>query len=206
MPKPSGVYVEKTFTYPCASTAFCLEILEKIDEELSLEADLRVDFKLNKLVFRVMGLEPNVQMAMVKLREFLALYASPRLNPRRGVKAEVLAKQLKKTIPLDVLAIVVRKVLGVPAEAKGHVIYADTDFDALLSMAKKVAEAQQRVEKLGLSSSLKKLLIAAVALYNVDYREVLEVLQQTQMLGDKNELKAPWHKVLEEIESFFEEL
>lgn len=204
MPKPSGVYIEKTYTYPCPNTSICLEILQKIDEELSLEADLYAEFKLNKLVFKIMGLEPNVQSAMAKLREFLTLYTLSKVSPRRGIEADVIAKHIKRTIPLDVLAVVVRKSLGVSAEVRGSTIYVDTDLETLLNIARKVAESYQRIESMSLPSSLKKLLTAAEAVYNVDYREVLEILRNAQLINEDNELKIPWVQALAELENLLE--
>lgn len=204
MPKPSGVYVEKTYTYPCPSTSICLEILQKIDEELSLEADLYAEFKLNKLVFRLMGLEPNVQSALVKLREFLTLYASSKASPRRGIEANVIAKYVKKAVPLDVLAVVIRRILGTSAEVKGSAIYSDADLETLLNIARKVAESYQRIESMSIPSSLKKLLVAAEAIYNVDHREVLEILRNAQLIDEDNELKVPWIQALTELEDLLE--
>lgn len=205
MPKPKGVYVVKTLTYSCPNMSLCLEILEKVDEELSLEADLHAELKLDKLVFRIVGLEPNVQSAMARLREFLEVYASPKADPRKGVRADVIARYVKKSLPLDVLAVVVKKSLGVSAEFRGSTVYADVDLDTLLTVAKKVAEIHQRVEHANLSTGLKKLVVATMAIYNIDYNRVLEVLRDMQYLGENNELKAPWTRVLDEIEKFFEE-
>ncbi|MEM1644547.1 MAG: DUF2067 family protein [Ignisphaera sp.] len=204
MPKPSGIYIEKTFTYLCPNTSICLEILQKIDEELSLDADLYAEFKLNKLVFKIMGLEPNVQSAMAKLREFLALYTSSKASPRRGIDANVIAKHIKRTIPLDVLAVVVKKNLGVSAEVRGSTIYVDTDLETLLDIARKVAESYQRIESMSLPSSLKKLLTAAEAIYNVDYREVLDLLRDAQLVSEDNELKIPWIQAITELENLLE--
>lgn len=204
MSKPSGIYVQKTFTYNCMNIATCLEILEKIDEELSLEADLHVELKLNKLFFKVVGLEPNVQSTINKLREFLSTYALPKSDPRKGVRADVLAKYVRRTIPLDVLAIVIKKTLGVPAEVRNQNIYADIDLDTLMTIAKKVVEAQQKVESMSYSSSLKKLITATIAIYGIDVSEVLEILNSMQYINEKNELIIPWTQALEELGDMFE--
>lgn len=199
--KHSGVYVEKTFTFPCPSVDLCLEILQKIDEELSLEANIFAELKLNKLVFKVIGLEPNVQSAMFKLKEFLSTYVLLKADPRHGIDVNTIAKYLKKTIPLDVLAIAIEKSLGVLVTIRGSMIYADTDLDTFLSIARKVAEAQKKIEQMALPNNVKKLLVAAIAIYNIDYFEVLETLRKAQLINDNHELKKPWQQVLDELDS-----
>lgn len=205
MPKPSGIYVQKTFTFNCPNTSLCLEILEKVNEELSLKADVYVEFKMNKLVFRFIGLEPNVQEAMNKVREFLSIYSLNRVEPRRGISMDVISKHINKTIPLEVLAVVIRKTLSVSVDVKNNYIYANTDLDTLLTIAKKVAESQQKVEKMQVPSSLKKLLIAAMAIHNVSHVDVIEALQRMQYLNEKNELTVPWVKALDDIEELLKE-
>lgn len=205
MPKHSGVYVEKTLTFICPNTDLCLEILQKIEEELSLEADIYAELKFNKLVFTVIGLEPNVQSAIIKLREFLALYALRKADPKHGIDSNTITKYLKRTIPLDVLAIVIRENLGIPAEVRGSIIYADTDLDSFLSVAKKVAEAHKKVEQIPLPSNLKKLLIAAMATYNLDHREIMDILRNAQLINEYNELKKPWPQILEELENLLDQ-
>jgi hypothetical protein len=198
-PKPSGVYVERTLTFSCPSVDLCLEILQKIDEELVLEADIHAELKLSKLVFKVIGLEPSVQSAMFKLKEFLALYILQKVNPRHGIDTNTLAKYLKKTVPLDVVAVVIRKSIGVSADVRGSMIYADTDLEILLGIARKVAEAQKRVEQMQLPSNVKKLLVAAMAIYNVDHREILETLRSTKLIDENYDLKKPWSQILDEL-------
>ena len=200
MPGNEGVYVQRTLTYSCPSTDVCLEILEKVDEELSLEAELHAEFRNGKLVFKVLGLEPNVQAALTKLRNFIAAYLSPKTDPRRGVSADIIAKHIRRAVPLDVLAVVVEKTLGVKAEVRGPNIYADTDLDTLLTIAKKLSEAQQKVSQLQLPNTLKKLLMAAMTVYNVSHAEVLEGLKNAGYLNDKNELRIPWTEAVNTLE------
>lgn len=199
MSRHSDIYIHRTFTYNCINTEQCLEILEKIDE-LSLEVDMHVEFKPNKLVFKLIGLEPNVQSAMAKIRNFLSLYNSSKIDPRKGISSDIIAKHIKKTIPLDVLVIVIRKTLGIYAEVRGINIYVDTDLDTVLTISKKIAEAQQKIEQLPLANALKKLLVAAMAIYNISHIEILEILHNMQYLNEENELIAPWTNVLEELD------
>lgn len=200
MPKSSGTYIERSFSYNCDNISKCLDILEKLDEELSLEADLQVEMKSNKLIFRIIGLEPNVISAIAKIRDFLSTYGSPKHDPRRGISSEVIAKHIKKTVPLDVLAHILENDLEIDVEVKGSVIYADTDLDTIVTVARKIAEIQQKIEPMPYSSSLKKLLIAAIAIYNTNHVEILETLQNLGCINEKNELTIPWIKALEELE------
>lgn len=204
MPKPSNVYVQKTLTYNCINISLCLEILEKVDEELSLKTDLHAELKANKLIFRVIGLESDVQTAINDLKEFLALYTLQKTDPRKGIRADILAKYVGRSIPLDVLAIVIKKMLAIPVEVRGATIYANTDLDTVVTIAKKIAEVQQKVEPMPYPNSLKKLLMAAIAIYNVSHVEILEALHNMKYLNEKNELTAPWVQALEDLDNIFE--
>lgn len=205
MPKLDNVYTERKFSYNCENTSKCLEILEKIEEELSLEAEIQVEMRSNKLIFKVIGLEPNVISAVNKIKDFLSLYNSPKLNPRRGIPSEIIAKQIKKTIPLDILVHVLKKSLNIDASIRGSLIYADTDLDTVITIAKKISEIQQKIEPMSFSNSLKKLLIAAITIYNVSHVEILEVLQNLGYLNEKNELTVPWIQALEELSQILSE-
>ncbi|MEM0371699.1 MAG: DUF2067 family protein [Ignisphaera sp.] len=203
MPKPNSSYIERSFSYSCNSVSQCLEILEKIDEELSLEADLQIEMRSNKLIIKVIGLEPNVVSAITKIRDFLSMYGSPKHDPRRGISSEIIVRYTKRMIPLDVLAYVLKKEFDIDAEVNGSLIYADTDLDTVITVAKKVAEVQQKIESMSYSSSLKKLLIAAVAIYNTSHVEIIEALQSLGYLNEKNELRIPWLQALEELDDIF---
>jgi len=201
MSKAKDIYIERIYTYPCPNVDFCLNILEKIDEELSLESDIHVEFKNNKLIFRVIGLEPNVISSINKIRNYISSLQLVRsLNPSRGISNENIVKLIKRTIPLDVLGEVIKRDLGAHVKIDKGVIYADVDLDTLLSYAERVARAMDKVSALGLSHSLKKLLIAAIALYDSNPMEIIKILQDNNLINESQELVVPWTKALDILE------
>ncbi|MEL9939745.1 MAG: DUF2067 family protein [Ignisphaera sp.] len=196
-----GVFIERTFSYSCPSRTLCLELLEKIDEELSLEAELFAELKHDKIVFRVVGLEPYVESAIKKIREYISQFMMIKsINPRNGVSAEQLAKLVRRTIPLDVLAEVLRRQGVRNIILRGSIIYADTDLETIEMFAQHIAKAFDRVSNAGYSYNLKKLIVAAVALYNIGESEVLDMLSEINAIDDKLELKVPWQEALKYIE------
>ncbi|ADM27865.1 hypothetical protein Igag_1051 [Ignisphaera aggregans DSM 17230] len=201
MSKAKDIYVERIYTYSCPNVDFCLNILEKIDEELSLESDIHVEFKNNKLIFRVIGLEPNVISSINKIRNYISSLQLVRsLNPGRGISSDDIAKLIRKTIPLDVLGEVIKRDLGAHVKIDKGVIYVDIDLDTLLSYAERVSRAMDKVSGLSFSYSLKKLFIATIALYDSNPMEVLKILQDNNLLNENLELVVPWTKALDILE------
>ncbi|MEM0026411.1 MAG: DUF2067 family protein [Ignisphaera sp.] len=197
----SGVFIERTFSYSCPSRSLCLEILEKIDEELSLEAELFAELKHDKIVFRVVGLEPSVESAIKRIREYISQFIMIKsVNPKNGISAEQLAKLVHRTIPLDVLAEVLRRQGIQNVILKGSIIYADTDLETIEMYAQHIAKAFDKVSNAKYSYNLKKLIVAAIALYNVGTSEVLDLLSETNAVDEKLELKVPWQEALKYIE------
>ncbi len=201
MSKAKNIYVERIYTYSCPNTDFCLNILEKIDEELSLESNVYVEFKNNKLIFRVVGLEPNVISSINKIRNYISSLQFMRsLNPSKGISGDDIAKLIGKTIPLDVLGEVIKRDLGVRVKIDKGIIYADIDLDTLLSYAERISRAMDKASSLSFSYSLKKLIITAIALYNSNPMEILKILQDNNLLNENLELVVPWTKALDVLE------
>ncbi len=199
--KAKDVYVERIYTYSCPNIDFCLNIIEKINEELSLESDIHVEFKNNKLIFRVIGLEPNVVSSINKIRNYISSLQFVRsLNPGKGIRGDDIAKLVKKTVPLDVLGEVIRRELGAYVKIDRGTMYTDIDLDTLVSYAERVSRAMDKVSSLSFSYSLKKLFIATIALYDSNPMEILKILQENNLLNENLELVVPWIKALDVIE------
>lgn len=204
--KSRNVYVERTFSYNCLNTAICLDLLEKIDEELSLETELVAEFRQNKLIFRVIGLEPHVQSSINRIREYIEFYMNVRrLNPRKGVKAEDLAKIIKKSIPIDVLVEVLRYSLKVSPREHMATLYVDLDLDTVIEYAKHVAVVMERIPHDRYSHSLRKLLIAASSLINVHVDELVNLLRDRNIVSEDLELRMPWQEALKIVMDYFSE-
>ncbi len=197
----SKVFIERTFSYTCTSRNLCIELLEKIDEDLSLDVELFAEFKHNKLIFRVIGFEPAVESAMKRIRDYINQFLMLKtLNPKNGISAEQLAKVIRKTIPLDVLAEVLKRQGIANVTLRGAMIYADTDLETIQMYAQRIAKAMEKVSNMRYSHNLKKLIITAITLYNVDVHEILDVLSENNVISDEMELKVPWQEALNYIE------
>jgi hypothetical protein len=200
------VFIERVFTYPCPSKSFCVELLEKLDEELSLEAELYAELKHDKIVFRVIGLEPAVETSITRIRNFIMQYVQlSTLNPKRGISADQLTKMIRRSIPLNVLAEVLKRQGVAGVEVKNNVIYANIDIDTLKSYAELVANALEKASNLKVSQSLKHVIVAAIALFNISVQEIFEKLQLCGALNEEGELAVPWQKALDCIEELSEE-
>lgn len=197
MAASKNIYIERIFTYSCSNPTLCIELLEKIDEELSLEAELIAEFKHNKLVFRVVGLEPKVQSSINRIREYIESYMNrARLNPQKGIKADDLAKIVRRAVPIDVLAEVLRYSLNANPKISSSMLYVDLDLDTIVEYAKHVALSMERVSHIRYPHSLKKLLIASSTLLNISIDEVLSLLKDKNILSENLELKIPWQEAL----------
>ncbi len=206
MSNNKNIYVERIFSYSCPNTSVCLDLLEKIDEELSLEAEIIAEFKHNKLIFRVIGLEPKVQSSINKIREYIETYMNiKRLNPQKGVRADDLAKILKKTIPIDVLAEVLRYALNVNPRVYSSTLYVDLDLDTVIEYAKHIVAVMEKVSHGHYPFNLRKLLIASSSLFNTHIDELINVLKDKNIISENLELKVPWQEALKTVIEHFSE-
>ncbi|MCS7110763.1 MAG: DUF2067 domain-containing protein [Ignisphaera sp.] len=206
MPGGKSIYIERIFSYNCPNPTVCLDLLEKIDEELSLETELIAEFKHNKLVFKVIGLEPNVQSSINKIREYIESYMNTkRLNPRKGIRADDLAKILRKTVPIDVLAEVLRYSLKVDPREYMATLYVDLDLDTVIEYAKHVAAAMEKLPHGRYPYSLRKLLVAASSLLSVHIDELVTLLKDKSIISEELELKMPWQEALKILMQQFSE-
>jgi len=201
-----NIYTERIFTYSCLNPTQCIDLLEKIDEELSLEVELVAEFKHNKLVFRVIGLEPKVQSAINKIKEYIGSYMNTkRINPQNGIKSDDLAKIIRKTIPIDVLSEVLRYTLGVNPRVQSSTLYVDLDLDTVIEYAKHVALIMERFSHDPYPHSLKKLLITSSVLFNVSVNELIDLLKNKNIVSEELELKIPWQEALRILVEHFNE-
>uniref|UniRef100_A0A7J3Z598 DUF2067 domain-containing protein n=1 Tax=Ignisphaera aggregans TaxID=334771 RepID=A0A7J3Z598_9CREN len=193
-----GVFVERSFTYSCPSKNFCVELLEKLDEELALEAELYAELKQDKIVFRVFGLEPSVEATITKIKNYIVHFTKIRtLSPKQGLTAEQLAKFVHKAIPLDVLAEVLKRRGVTGVVIRRNTIYADTDLETVQAYAQLVAKVIDKTANLKYSHNLKKAIIAAIVLYNISIPEAIETLRECNVLNESEELAVPWQSALD---------
>uniref|UniRef100_A0A7C4BE54 DUF2067 domain-containing protein n=1 Tax=Ignisphaera aggregans TaxID=334771 RepID=A0A7C4BE54_9CREN len=193
-----GVFVERSFTYSCPSKNFCVELLEKLDEELALEAELYAELKQDKIVFKVFGLEPSVEATITKIKNYIAHFTKIRtLSPKQGLTAEQLAKFVHKAIPLDVLAEVLKRQGVTGVAIRKNTIYADTDLETVQAYAQLIAKVIDKTANLKYSHNLKKAIIAAIVLYNISIPEALETLRECNVLNESEELAVPWQSALD---------
>lgn len=199
------VIIERKLTYSCdpEHKSVCLELLEKIDEELSLEAELVAELRGDKLMLRVVGLEHAVESSISKIRNYVQeLLRIRALDPRRGVTAEAITKYVGKAIPLDVLAEVIKYGAGATPRLQGSVIYVDADLETVIRYAKLVAKSMDMVPQTRYSHALKKLLMAALALFETSINEVVAILEGEGLLRD-TELTIPWQDALRTVYEHF---
>ncbi len=179
--------VEKIIHVPCESQEICTELLEKVDEELSSQATIIAEVRGGKIRFRIIGFEPDVQRTVIKLREIISLFMKSRSSPKYGVKADELAKLARRTVPLELLAIVLR-LNGINTEVKGNTIYADTDMDTLVQYARELGEAIERVSKLSLPYTTRRFVAACSVLTGLEPHQVARKALELGILNEDGEL------------------
>ncbi len=195
-------FVEKIVHIDCGSQNECAEILERVDEELSASAEVVAEVRGGKIRFRIIGFEPDVQRTAIRLRELIQLIRKSRSSPRYGVKPEELAKLAKRSVPLDLLSIVLR-MNGIRAEVRGSMIYADTDMDTLISYAKELGEAIEKASKLPLPYTTRKFVAACSVLTGLEPHQVVRVAEEHGLLGEEGELRTGLE---EAVRRFVEEI
>lgn len=200
-------FVEKVISVDCGKEETCLELLEKVDEELGGVATVFAEMKGSKILFRIVGFEPEVQRTALKLREILTLFARRRASPKYGVTAEEIAKMVRKSVPLDVVAKILR-LEGIHAEVRNNVLYADTDMDTVLEVARSVGELLEEVSKMPLEHSTRKFVLCVSAATGLKPSDVVRKAMAMGLIEDK-ELRMPWDRAVEEflesLETFGEE-
>jgi len=190
--------VERLVQIDCGSPDTCLALLEKIEEELSSHATVFGELRGSKLRIRIIGFETEVQRTLLNLRELVDLFRKRMASPRYGVRAEDLAKMARKSVPLDVLAAILR-VQGIAAEVRGSMIYADTDMDTLIAAAKDLGEAMDRVANAPLSYTARKFLAAVIALTKMSPSQAMRKAIELGIINDSGELTAPLEQCIRDF-------
>ncbi len=191
--------VEKVLHIDCGKPDFCIELIEKVDEELSTQATVYAEMRGSKVVFRVIGFEPDVQRAVIKLRELINMIRRRHsAKPRAGITAEELAKFARKSVPLDVLAKIL-KTQGIYAEARGSIIYADIDLDSLIAAAQSLGEALDKLNNMPLGHSLKKLVAAMMVITGLNPIQILRRAQEIGVVNEFGELVENWDSALDKL-------
>jgi len=191
--------VEKVLHVECGKPDLCIELIERVDEELSAQATVYAEMRGSKILFRIVGFEPNVQRTVIKLREIINLVTRLHTTrPRAGISSEELAKLARRAVPLDVLAKVL-KAQGVYAEIRGPTIYADTDLDTLISLVQTLGEALDKLSRMPLGHGLKKLVAAAMVLTGLSPMQILQRAKEIGVVNELNELVEDWEKALDKL-------
>jgi len=190
--------VERLIQIDCGSQDRCLALLEKIEEELSSHATVFGELRGSKLRIRIVGFETEVQKTILNLRELVELFRKRLSSPKYGVRAEDLAKMARKSVPLDVLAAMLR-VQGIAAEVRGSMIYADTDMDTLVAAAKDLGEAIDRVANAPLSYTARKFLAAVIALTKMSPSQAIRKALELGLINDAGELTASLEQSLRDF-------
>lgn len=180
--------MEKVIQIDCGSQEKCAEILEKVDEELSASAEVVAEVRGGKIRFRIIGFEADVQRTAIRLREVLYLIKKSRSSPRHGVRSEELAKLAKKTVPLDLLAMILR-INGISAQVRGSTIYADTDMDTLITYAKELGEAVEKASRLQLPYTTRKFVAACSAITGLEPHQVVRKAIELEIVNENGELR-----------------
>ena len=196
--------VEKVFHVECESQDLCTELLEKVDEELSSIATVIAEVRGNKIRFRIIGFEPDVQRTIIKLREIVNLFRKSKSSPKYGVRSEELAKLAKRTVPLELLSIVLR-VNGIPARARGDIIYADTDMDTLVQYARELGEALERASKLSLPFTTRRFVAACNVLTGLDPSQIVRKAFDAGILNEDGELQLGMEEAIKRFLEYLEE-
>jgi len=180
--------IEKVLQIDCGSQDLCTELLEKIDEELSSQATVVAEVRGGKIRVRIIGFEPEVQRTAIRLREIVNLFRRSKSSPRYGVSADELAKLARKTVPVELLAIVLR-LSGVSARAKGSMIYADTDMDTLIEYARELGEALEKASRLPLPFTTRRFVAACSMLTGLEPHQVARKAIEMGILNEDGELR-----------------
>jgi len=193
-----GGIVEKVISISCGSKDLCYFLLEKVDEELSAQTTVIGEVRGDKLVFRIIGFEPDVERTIIRIRDIVNVYRAAKRSARSGVTAEELSKLAKKSVPLDVLAKILR-VQSTYAEVKGNTIYADCDTETLVSIAREVGELLERIARMPIGINVKKFAVAVSYLTGLDPRHVVRKAMEMGILNEDMELSMQWDKAVDEF-------
>jgi len=191
------VFVERSITIDCGNKERCLEFMHRIEEELSSKTTVVAQLSHTmKLSIKVIGLEPDVKETIKAIRDLYAeLVRIEKLKPSRGVDIDQLVKDVGKPIQPDILVEVLNR-NGIVAKQHGKLIIADCDYSTLLDYAKSVSMAVERVSKLPLAYSAKKLVAAAVALTNNHPEEIVMLTLEAGLIDEEGNLRMKWNEAL----------
>jgi len=192
--------MKRHFVIKCLSKDICINLLNKINEEISVRW-LKTQVKDTSLIIEVVGMPyelRELKYEILSIKNSLEFY----LKKHKEFKVEELVSKARVTVPLDAL-IEVLKLLGYNAERSEDGIRTDAPSEKIIETMIKMHEVYESdVVRFRLPHSAKKVIMVVHALYNIPPEEIIEIMKNLNLIEEgefKYEIKEEWRKVVTKL-------
>ncbi len=190
----------RRFVIKCINEEACLELLNKITEEVSA-LWMKTEVKKNQLLIEAIGMPYELKELRYQIEE-IKKRIEMKYRPYVEIKASEFPKRAQVSVPLDAL-VEALKLMGYQASLDGDTLKVDADFEEVVEVAKKIKEIYDTsdVVRFRLPHSAKKAVAVISTALSLDPEEVVNALVDMGFLreGDfKYEIAKDWREMVRE--------
>ncbi|ALU12403.1 hypothetical protein EYM_03400 [Ignicoccus islandicus DSM 13165] len=173
--------IKKRLVVKCRSNESCLELLNKITENVSSRF-LKSEIKGNTLQLEVIGLPYELKEIKYDIEMLKKEIESKHIKGNKYIKLHELGKLFHGTISIEVLSTVLKS-RGYYVEVDDDKLYTNAPMDIIEEIVKKSKEIQEdEVVKYKLSSAAKRVVITLSLITDTPPNEVIELLKSQGFL------------------------
>ncbi len=190
----------RRFVIKCINEEACLELLNKITEEVSAMW-MKTEVKKNQLLIEALGMPYELKELRYQIEE-IKKRIEMKYRPYVEIKVSEFPKRAQVSVPIDAL-VETLKLMGYQVSLDNNVLRVDADFDEVVEVAKKLKSVYDTsdVVRFRLPHTAKKAVAVVSTALSVDPEEVVRVLLDLGYLreGDfKYEIAKDWREMVKE--------
>ncbi len=190
----------RRFVIKCINEEACLELLNKITEEVSAMW-MKTEVRKNQLLIEALGMPYELKELRYQIEE-IKKRIEMRYRPYVEIKASEFPKRAQVSVPLDAL-VEALKLMGYQVSLEGDVLRVDADFEEVVDVARKIKEVYDTsdIVRFRLPHTAKKAVAVLSVTLSMEPEEVVNTLLEMGHLreGDfKYEIAKDWKEMVRE--------
>ncbi|UXD22468.1 hypothetical protein IPA_05085 [Ignicoccus pacificus DSM 13166] len=192
--------ITRRFVIKCSSSDVCVELLNKIMEEISARW-MKTQVKGNTLIIEAIGMPYELKSLRYEIENIKRGMEVERMKGGR-YSVEDLVKGAKTTVPLDALLLALT-LKGFKAKREGEYIITNAPGDTIIDVMRGMSEVLENDEvRFKLPSSAKKIVMVLHTVYDIDPERIIEIMKNYSIIEEADfgyRLKEEWRSALRRL-------
>ncbi len=192
--------IKRRFVIKCSSKDVCVELLNKITEEISIRW-MKTEIRGSSLIIEAVGMPYELKSLRYEIEN---LKGGIEIKRYKGGEYSIqdLFKAAKSTVPIDALTAAL-KLKGYQVEREGERLISNAPAEEVLSLINKMNEIYQNDEiRFKFPHGAKKIAMILHAIYDLTPEEIITLLKDEGVIVEgefKYELKEEWQRALKKL-------